>query len=465
MRLLAASLLMFLLFSPVYGAYIGSVPTVSWGGGQGDFSNAIDLLSSDEPVIGGFTYSFSGTKDGFIVRFDGNGNPVWEEIYSVSVGGNPFHDEVSDLEVLLAQKPVIYVGGSTTNFTHSYGFLLLLDDNGNGICDRVFAPNKGMIGINGLGVNISGDVALVGHDLTDSTGYIALFDSSCQLVGHAKISMRGYEVILWDAEFYGPYIIVSGHIANSTHALGLLMMLDRSLDIHNYVAISISNITVLKDLEISSSRNIVAVGWTGVNYVYDILVLNYTFQLTPNWVATYDYKPFEEAYGLDLDQWGGIYVAGRMDGDTQFDVDTLVLKVFPDGSPWIAYKYNSSDIEEGYDLRAVVGAPQVAVKEYVTGNLRVMGQTLIPIHIVQSYVMPIHSQPPYTKGSPQLIVPPYTSMLTLVGASINSPVDREAYVFVAEQAHLVPEIGTPLILAMVIATAIILVRRVRIYRG
>jgi len=64
-------------------------------------------------------------------------------------------------------------------------------------------------------------------------------------------------------------------------------------------------------------------------------------------------------------------VAGRMDGDTQFDVDTLVLKVFPDGSPWIAYKYNSSDIEEGYDLRAVVGAPQVAVKEYVTGNLRV----------------------------------------------------------------------------------------------
>ena len=443
----------------VYGAFIGAVPTVTWGGPHGDFSNAIDLLPGNQIVIGGTTNSFGTTRDGFLATFDGQGNLVWDGLYMINIGIQ-YHEEVADLEVYMGTAPFIFAAGTATNYSQSYGFLMVTDTNGFMLCDDVFTVGSYSLQILGLGVNTTGYAALVGFDVQNNAGYIALYNGvSCKFINHKYVIFRGYETIFYDAEFTPNYIVVSGHVANASHAFGLIMIFNMSLIPVKYVLVNMQNqITIFKDVEISNSSNIIVTGWTGANYVYDVIALNLTMQLTINWANRYDYKPFEEAYGLDVDSWGGIYIVGRMDGDLPFDYDASLIKVFPNGTLWIAYKFNSTDIEEAYDVRAVVDQPMVSVTEYVTGNLKKLNQTLLPIPMNGTYVNATLFQSPMTYGTPQYISPPYTSSFSFKGAPINNPVDREAYIFVSKQKYIIPEFSTASLLLIASATLLIFIR-------
>jgi hypothetical protein len=95
--------------------------------GGSDWDQAYDLIETPDSgfVLVGYSYSFSGSKDGFIVRTDKNGDTLWTKI----IGGT----EEDFLNAVIIDGDSIVVCGGTNSFGMggTDGLIAKMDFNGN----------------------------------------------------------------------------------------------------------------------------------------------------------------------------------------------------------------------------------------------------------------------------------------------------------------------------------------------
>jgi uncharacterized delta-60 repeat protein len=136
----------------------------TWGGSDEDKAMGIAVDSAGNVYIAGYTDSFgAGKRDGFIVKFDSNGNKIWDR----TIGSNQRDDIYS---IKLDNNGNIYVAGAT-NSTDSYfdAFIVKFDSNGNKIWDRTWGKPNSRDSALGLTVDSNGNIYVVGGtDITDS---------------------------------------------------------------------------------------------------------------------------------------------------------------------------------------------------------------------------------------------------------------------------------------------------------
>ena len=106
----------------------------TYGGSDFDWANALQVLDDGSIVAAGWTTSYgAGYSDVYIIKFDSEGNKIWEKTFGGSKNDIAFALQVLD------DGSIVVAGG-----TESYGvggedvYVLKLDKDGNKIWEKTY---------------------------------------------------------------------------------------------------------------------------------------------------------------------------------------------------------------------------------------------------------------------------------------------------------------------------------------
>ncbi len=135
----------------------------TYGGSDFDWANALQVLDDGSIVAAGWTTSYgAGYSDVYIIKFDSEGNKIWEKTFGGSKNDIAFALQVLD------DGSIVVAGG-----TESYGaggkdvYVLKLDSEGNKIWEKTFGRSKNDIAF-ALQVLDDGSIVVAGG--TESYG-------------------------------------------------------------------------------------------------------------------------------------------------------------------------------------------------------------------------------------------------------------------------------------------------------
>ncbi|MFH1835804.1 MAG: glycoside hydrolase domain-containing protein [Methanobacteriota archaeon] len=140
------------------------------GGGDMDSGRGVSVASDGSVYVTGYTKSYgAGSSDVWILRFDSDGNLVWDK----TLGGTST-EEGNDIEVF--SDDVIYVTARTSSFGAGGSDLWLVefDSDGNVLRQQTEGDNEGNTG-NGISVQDTGDIYIAGATKTCGFGYCDLW--------------------------------------------------------------------------------------------------------------------------------------------------------------------------------------------------------------------------------------------------------------------------------------------------
>ena len=162
-----------------------SIGNVSWqktynhlspsGGDAG--SRVLESINGGLFIVGGSHNSLTGNSDGYLMKIDSTGDPVWTKKYIPTSGSQSFWSgsALSDGSVLAC--------GQTTNTSNGSqaGWLVKADMNGDTIWTRTYNPSDDIDLLRNMLVMDNGDIVMVGFGEGDNSttqdGWILRVDS------------------------------------------------------------------------------------------------------------------------------------------------------------------------------------------------------------------------------------------------------------------------------------------------
>ncbi len=240
-----------------------------------DFGYAIALDSSGNIYITG--YAFSNTKTIPILKFDPNGNLLWQKVWgALSNSENGYGIAVdSSGNVYVTGSAYVYGGGSLDLI------LLKLDSNGNLLWQRSWGGTSSDEGY-GVAVDSSGSVYVTGYTGSFGfTGFAAIL---------LKFSSAGN--LLWEKTWGGTY-------------------------------------EAGQSVAVDPSGNVYVAGYT--NHFgagnYDMLILKFDGSSGLLWSRTWGGPGNDQAFNVAIDPVGNIYVAGQTNSTGSGGYDVALLKL------------------------------------------------------------------------------------------------------------------------------------------
>ncbi len=142
----------------------------TFGGNADDMGTAIVQLADSSYLIGGWTYSFGGGDDTYLIRTDANGNELYQYTYFPGRRGIPYQMEVDD-------QGNILLGGELTDtfgFNRRDMYLLKIDTGANILSFRTYGTEHDeRLGL--FQPTIDGGFIISGTTSNTSNGYNDLY--------------------------------------------------------------------------------------------------------------------------------------------------------------------------------------------------------------------------------------------------------------------------------------------------
>jgi len=153
-------------------------------GGDGYGYSSITAVP-DGMVAVGHSY-VGGDGDAPIVKYDNNGNVVWEKLYSHYKGSNDVFYSTSYASVTTVSDGVVAVGRGMLDDESGFYFIAIIvkyDNNGNIVWEKKVGKSKNNIGYNSV-TTVSDGVIAIGYN---SDAIIVKYDNSGNVVWEKKI--------------------------------------------------------------------------------------------------------------------------------------------------------------------------------------------------------------------------------------------------------------------------------------
>ncbi len=177
-----------LLFLSLSLSVVAQTPTITWqktlGGSRNDYAYDVQNTSDGGQIVAGFTDSNDGDVTGnhgsfdmLVVKFDGNGNKLWQKVLGGS--GREFAHAVTqtlDGGYVVAGFTESYDGDVTSNNGSADFWIVKLDGNGNKIWQKALGGLRNevahaVIATSDGGYIVAGDTESNNGDVSGNHGY------------------------------------------------------------------------------------------------------------------------------------------------------------------------------------------------------------------------------------------------------------------------------------------------------
>ncbi len=253
---------------------------VRWGGPGDENAEAVAVDAAGAAYVTGSTSSFGTYFEAFLLKFDANGNLVWQRTW----GGER---EDGGRGIVVGPDGNIYVTGTTQSFGSLFGvaaFLLKLTPEGTILWERTWQAPGGTV-VADIAISSDGAIYLVGN--TDNSPFLVKFTLGGDL--------------LWDRAFIAP-----GFIGADTAAF--------------------------RGIGATPDGGVVAVGRWMPTFDEEVLVVRFSADGAILWTREWGGESHEEAIDAAVSADGTAYVVGRTDTFAQgVYEDIFILKVLSNG--------------------------------------------------------------------------------------------------------------------------------------
>ena len=355
----------------------GSEPNQQWvaryngPGNDNDHANALAVDSSGNIYVTGYSYGSSTGYDYATIKYNTDGNQVWEARYNGPGNDNDYANALA-----VDSSGNVYVtgysyGGSGTYYDYA---TIKYSPDGNQVWEaRYNGPGNDNDYANALAVDSSGNVYVTGYSTGSGTGY-----------DYATIKYNSDGNQLWVIRYNGD---ANGH--DNVSALAI----DNSGDVYvtgysdgngtwqDYATIKYnsdgnqlwvrrydglgSTSDYGRAITVDNSGNVYVTGGSGGSGTgLDCATIKYGSDGNQLWVACYTRWYYDEAWAITVDNSGNVYVTGITNRTGPSSGDYVAIKYGPNGSQmWVAdYNGPGNRKDEAHAL-AVDSSGNV----YVTG--------------------------------------------------------------------------------------------------
>jgi uncharacterized delta-60 repeat protein len=288
-------------------------------GNSFDEARAVAVDDNGNVYVTGGSVGIGTNFDYSTIKYDGNGNIIWEKRYN---NPNNRNDLASDIAVD-NQGNVYVTGASDSTGANSDYITIKYDASGNELwVARYNGPGNSIDGANALAVDAAGNVYVTGF----SAG-IGTFED------YATIKYNATGVQQWVARYNGP-----GNAADIANALAL---------------------DALGNLYVTGQS-------AGSGTFADYATIKYNTAGVEQWVARFNGpgNSFDVANALALDASGNVYVTGQSEGTGSF-ADYATIKYNTAGVQQWGARYNGPG--NGLDIAAAIALDDNG-NVYVTGR-------------------------------------------------------------------------------------------------
>ncbi|UCC40249.1 MAG: SBBP repeat-containing protein, partial [Candidatus Aminicenantes bacterium] len=288
---------------------------------------AVAIDDSGNVYVTGFTVGESTGKDYYTVKYDEDGNPVWNMSYNGPGNGNDIPSAIA------VNSSGVYVTGSSAGKTSGDDIYTIKYDpeNGNVLWEKRYdGPSHLGDGANDLTLDNDGNI------------YIAGFVHRGKQTKHADYCTIKYSPsgdMLWDERY------------DSTR---------NGSDYATAIAVdSAGNVYISGKSQESLNKEATT---------HDYLTIKYNSSGRMQWEARDDGSGFgdDEPTDISIDLSGNIYVTGITSGGTE-KTDYYTVKLDHDGNKVWDENYNN-DLENGDDMATAIAVDESTGEVYVTGK-------------------------------------------------------------------------------------------------
>jgi len=324
--------------------YDGADDLNDWG-----YSIAID--SSSNVVVCGSSQSGETGKDFVIIKYNSGGDEIWARYYN---GPADRDDEAVQVEVDCSGNVAATGSSQSSGGVSDYATVKFDADGGFLWAARYNGPGDNVDEARALAVDCDGNVFVSGGSIGDGTDYdyaTIKYDSD----GNEQW-IRRYDgpAHMYDVVYYAGSILLDTN--DNIYLTGYSTGEDSTYDYYTIKYDSDGNL-LWSDrysggqgndyadrpfLDNSGNLYITGASYNSVSN-YDYLTIKYSQAGNIAWSASYngEASDWDEAYGLDVDTEGNVYVLGRSVGANTM-ADFATVKYSPDGQELWSIRYDGS---------------------------------------------------------------------------------------------------------------------------
>jgi uncharacterized delta-60 repeat protein len=307
-------------------------------GNSFDEARAIAVDENGNVYVTGGSVGIGTNFDYSTIKYDGNGNIIWERRYN---NPNNRNDLASDIAV--DNLGNVYVtGASDSTGANSDYITIKYDANGNELwVARYNGPGNSIDGANALAVDAAGNAYVTGFSAGSGT-----FDD------YATIKYNTAGAQLWVARYNGPgnaadlandlALDALGNVYVTGQSEGSGTFADYATIKYNTAGVEIwiarfngpgNAFDAANALAVDAAGNVYVTGQSeGTGSLADYSTIKYNAAGVQQWEARYNGpgNGFDIANAIDLDDNGNVYVTGRSEGNgSGFDYATIKYEQTP----------------------------------------------------------------------------------------------------------------------------------------
>jgi hypothetical protein len=321
---------------PVMAVNITEAWNVSFDGGNGnDVSNGIDVDSSGNVYVAG--YSNNGADNDYLtVKFDSSGNYVWNVTYDGGQGSDVAYDVAVD------SSGNVYVTGYSDTGPYYDLYTIKYDTNGNEVWNVTYSGGEGNDVGGGVDVDDSGNVYVAGQSRIGGNYdfYTIKYDSSGNEVWNASFDDGNQD--------YGNDVAVDSsgnvYVTGKSGTDYVTVKFDSS---GNYVwnATYNSGNDEPNGVDVDDSGNVYVTGSSNAGSDYFYHTIKYDSSGNEVWSVNYDDDSDDRGYGIAVDSSGNVYVTGYSNNGV--DQDFMTIKYNSSADEQWTMTYDSGNNENG----------------------------------------------------------------------------------------------------------------------
>ncbi|MFX1500449.1 MAG: hypothetical protein ACFFDH_05725 [Promethearchaeota archaeon] len=325
----------------------------TWGGSDGEIGDEIRLDGSGNILITGETQSYgAGNYDVFLLKYDSDGNLLWNITWggSESEYGNGI--EIDSLENILTI-------GSTMSYGAGYNdvFLLKYNSSGNLLWNKTWG-GSGLDEGNGIVIDGSGNILITGATQSYGAGatdtLLLKYDSDGNLLWYKTWGGFGYECGFGIAVDGSGNILITG--STSSYGAGedntFILKYDSDGNLLWYKIWGGNDNDCGDGITLDSSGNAFITGGSrsyGAEN-YNVFLLKYDSNGNKLWNTTWGGSKYDYGYGIILNGSGNVLITGSTSSYGAGANDVLILKYDSDGNQLWYKTWGGNDTDCGYGI-------------------------------------------------------------------------------------------------------------------